>query len=104
MQQYSFTLLVLLLSAVSNFMAIPCQAQTAEDYNTNTNNSNSSGKVSIKENRDERSPVNNTENSTNNKSTVISENTENASSVIANQANLRIPIGSRIFAAPSMQQ
>jgi hypothetical protein len=101
MKQYSFALLVLLLSAVSNFMAIPCQAQTASDSNINTNNI-SPEKVSSKDNRE--SPVSNADNSVNSKQTVISENTENNSPASSNKANPRIPIGSRIFAAPSMEQ
>ncbi|MBD2450272.1 hypothetical protein H6G76_24545 [Nostoc sp. FACHB-152] len=102
MKQYSFTLLVLLLSAVSNFMVIPCQAQTASDSKINTTNNISSEKVSTNDNRE--SQVSNADNSANGKSTVISENTEKTSPVSANKANSRIPIGSRIFATASMEQ
>lgn len=103
MKQYSFSLLVLLLSAVSNFVAIPCQAQTASDANINTTNNISSETVT-NDNLNERSQVDNADNSANSKSTVVSENTEQASSVKKNLVNPRIPISSRIFAAPSMEQ
>jgi len=104
MKHYSFPLLVLLLSAVSNFVAIPCQAQTAEESNINTTTNISSEKVSANDNQNERSQLNNADNSANTKSTFISENTETVSSVSVNKTNPRIPISSRIFAAPSMQQ
>ncbi|MCC5634478.1 hypothetical protein LC593_01165 [Nostoc sp. CHAB 5844] len=106
MKQYSCPLLALLLSVVSSFMCIPCRAEVATEANTELNNNISSEKTSF--NKNERSPVSNTDDSANAKSTVISENSENTASLRENQANLqpkfRIPISSRIFAAPSMQQ
>lgn len=102
MKQYSLTLLVLLLGAVCNFMAIPCHAQTANDSNLD-NTDLSPQKVSANDNLDTQ-PVKNADNSANNKSTVISENPEQVPSVNVIQVNSRIPISSRIFAAPSMRQ
>jgi hypothetical protein len=102
MKQYSFTLLVLLFSAVSNLMVIPCQAQTASDSKINTTNNISPEKVSSKEDN-RQSQVSNADNSANGKSTIISETTEKTSPVSA-KVNPRIPISSRIFAAPSMEQ
>lgn len=108
MKQYSCPLLVLLLSTVSSVISIPCHAQIATEVNTELNNNILSDKKTINNNKNERSLVNNADNSANAKSTVISDNSENTASVSDNQANIqptfRIPISSKIFAAPSMQQ
>lgn len=107
MKLFSLTLLLLLLGTVSNFMASPCHAQTASDSNIDTSDNVSSQKVSANNKLDAQSPVDKAENSADNKVNVISENTEQASSVNVNQANqvnFRIPISSRIFAVPSMRQ
>lgn len=106
MKQYSCPLLVLLLSAVSSYICVPCHAQVTKETNTELNNNISSEKTSF--NQNERSPVNNVDDSANVKSTVISENSGNTAAVSDNQAKtqpiFRIPISSRIFAAPSMRQ
>ncbi|MBE9003532.1 hypothetical protein IQ259_00410 [Fortiea sp. LEGE XX443] len=107
MKQYNFTLLILLLSTGFHFISIPCQAQTARRA-SEINNNISAENVSSNENNNERSPIINTDDSANTKSTIISENLGNTTPVSDNQANtqskFRIPISSRIFASPSMQQ
>ncbi|MBU7582703.1 MAG: hypothetical protein KAF91_07285 [Nostoc sp. TH1S01] len=107
MNQYTCPLLALLLSVVSSSICIPCRAQvTTEAKATELDSSISSEKRSF--NQDERSLVNNADNSASAKSTAISENAESTVAVTNNPANpqptFRIPISSRIFAAPSMQQ
>jgi len=100
MKKYTFTALVLVLSAISGFINAPCQAQTVTEEKAEANN-----KISATDKKDERSPVNNTDNP---KSTVVSENTGNTTAVSDKKPNtqptFRIPIGCRIFAAPSMEQ
>lgn len=106
MKQYLFSLLVLLLSTVSSFICIPCHAQITTDANNELDNKNSAETTSL--NTNERSLVNNTADSANTKPTVISENSGNTAVVSQQKAiaqpKFRIPINSRIFAAPSMRQ
>ncbi|MBE9205268.1 hypothetical protein IQ244_01730 [Nostoc sp. LEGE 06077] len=106
MKQYSCPLLALLLSIVSSFMCVPCHAQVATEAKSELDNNDSPQKTSL--NKNEVLPVNSAEDSANIKSTVISDNSETTAAVTNNQANtqptLRIPINSRIFASPSMQQ
>ncbi|MBD2494264.1 hypothetical protein [Nostoc sp. FACHB-280] len=107
MNQYTCPLLALLLSVVSSFICIPCRAQvTTEAKATELDSNTSSENTSLK--NDERSLVNNADNSASAKSTTISESVENTVAVTNNptkpQSVFRVPINSKIFAAPSMQQ
>jgi hypothetical protein len=110
MKKYSFPLLTLLLTAISAATIIPCHAQTPVESNGNTPNNeiSTTREISTTNNRSELVKENALGNSTGDKSTVISETSVSSSSTSDNQAttqpNIRIPISSRIFAAPSMQQ
>ncbi|AFY42806.1 hypothetical protein [Nostoc sp. PCC 7107] len=106
MNQYSCPLLALLLSVVSSFICIPCHAQVTTEAKSELDNNNPPEKTSF--NNKEVLPVNNADDSATVKSTVISDNSETTAAVTGNQANsqptFRVPINSRIFASPSMQQ
>ncbi|WP_315789958.1 hypothetical protein [Fischerella sp. JS2] len=84
-------------------LVIPCQAQNLQDFHQEKTNlmpaslqSNTATNVNIKSNLD------NSDDSSNNQINVISESTNNE--VVTTKPNSRIPISSRIFAAPSMKQ
>ncbi|WP_138498865.1 hypothetical protein [Nostoc sp. PA-18-2419] len=104
MSKYISHLLILVLGTVSTCIITPCHAQTAvksDSQNTNNISSTSSSSPSTIQMHDSL-------NSTNNKQTIISETVSNSSApkpnLTATQAQLRIPIFSRIFRSPLMQQ
>ncbi len=107
MKQYTCPLLALLLSVVSSFICIPCRAQVNTEAKATELDSNVSSENTSLTN-DERSLVNNADNSVSVKSTTVSETAENTVAVTNNptkpQPTFRVPINSRIFAAPSMRQ
>ncbi|MER3589683.1 MAG: hypothetical protein C4322_18855 [Mastigocladus sp. ERB_26_1] len=78
-------------------LVLPCQAQNLPEYNQeNINQSDTATNTNIKYNLD------NGDGFGNNQLEVISESTNNEAATT--KPNLRIPISSRIFAAPSMKQ
>lgn len=96
---------MLVLATISTCAITPCHAQTAAksaSQNTTDNissvSSNSSSAVQLRD----------LVNSTDNKSTVLSETVSNTSvsqaNITAPQPKVRIPIFSRIFRTPSMGQ
>ncbi|MBW4676041.1 MAG: hypothetical protein KME52_19055 [Desmonostoc geniculatum HA4340-LM1] len=104
MHKYIWNLLILVLATISTCMITPCHAQTAaksDNQNTDNISSLSSNSPSAIQLRDLTS-------STDNKSTIVSETVSNSSEAKANvtptQPKPRIPIFSRIFRTPSMQQ
>ncbi|MFN6570129.1 hypothetical protein [Dendronalium sp. ChiSLP03b] len=112
MNQYSYHLLLLVLTAVSAFSVCPCQAKTPLGSNTDQNNISpaSSEVLTTTDTTDitKSSQVDNPASDTNSKQTILSEtisDTSSASSTLATtNTNLRIPIFSRIFSVPSMRQ
>lgn len=111
MQQYFQKLIPLLLLSISAFIATPSQAQSpGESNNRNTNNiSPISSELSTGINTNELSQPSDLNKSTNDKPDILSENFDNSSTntavtTTATTSNQRIPISSRIFAVPSMQQ
>ncbi|PLZ94625.1 hypothetical protein CEN44_00165 [Fischerella muscicola CCMEE 5323] len=78
-------------------LVIPCQAQNLQESNQeNLNQSDTATNINIKSNLD------NSDGSSNNQLEVISESTSNEAATT--KTNARIPISSRIFAAPLMKQ
>ncbi|WP_026732091.1 hypothetical protein [Fischerella sp. PCC 9605] len=111
MHQYLYHLLVLILAANSAAIAIPSQAQTQRKSNPeNINNitipivsqSSSATNTAVTSN------LGDVGSSSNSQPAVISESADSASTTstepAATNPNPRIPISSRIFAVPSMQQ
>lgn len=95
---------MLVLATISACTITPCHAQTAaksDSQNTDNISAVSSNSPSAIQLRD-------LVNSTDNKSTVLSETVNNTSvsqaNITASQPKVRIPIFSRIFRTPSMQQ
>jgi hypothetical protein len=105
MQQNICNLLVIVLGASSAFIIIPCQAQTPGESNREATNNLSS----ISSDQPPARELSNlaTSNSTTSKPPVVIEaNNSSASSasITATKPKPRIPIFSRVFPAPSMQQ
>ncbi|NDJ23586.1 hypothetical protein GS682_18475 [Nostoc sp. B(2019)] len=105
MQQYTWNLLILVLGASSTFIITPCHAQTPVESNSkNTNNISSTSSdqaPAIIELSDSAS-------STNSEPPIFTEATSKSSvssaSIAATKPKPRIPIFSRVFPSPSMQQ
>ncbi|MBD6620494.1 hypothetical protein FNW02_33115 [Komarekiella sp. 'clone 1'] len=104
MQQYIWNLLILGLGA-STFIITPCNAQTPVESNSkNTNNISSTSS--------EQTPaiieLSDSASSTNSELPIFTEATPNSSvssaSIAATKPKPRIPIFSRVFPSPSMQQ
>ena len=99
-------LIPLILTTTSAFVVTPSQAETpVESQNMSSISSELSTDV------DKTVPDNSKDlsNSTNQKPNILSENSSNSSTstavtTTATTSNPRIPISSRIFAVPSMQQ
>ncbi|MBW4646318.1 MAG: hypothetical protein KME23_25560 [Goleter apudmare HA4340-LM2] len=109
MEQSTQQLLALALAAGLAFVMAPCQAQTARELNEDEINSNSSiSSKSSAENTNLSSKLSDSSSSGQSKADITSEVDSNSSStnntVPATQPTARIPISSRIFAVPSMQQ
>ncbi|WP_392482429.1 hypothetical protein [Nostoc sp. C110] len=104
MQQYFSHILILALGTTSTLMITPCQGQTP----VKPNNQNTENISSVSSNSPLAIPLSDSPNSTNNKPTILSEVSNNSSVVNANIAATkpkpRLPIFSRIFPTPSMQQ
>ncbi|NEU75671.1 hypothetical protein PI95_024695 [Hassallia byssoidea VB512170] len=100
MNQYIRNLLALALVANSAWLVIPCKAQTpVKSKSENPNNIipvSSQSPIAVDTNISNTSS--NSTNSTNNKP-IASSNP-----IPATKPNPRIPISSRVFAAPSMEQ
>ncbi len=95
---------MLVLATISTCALTPCHAQTAakpDSQNTDNISSVSSNSSSAIQLRD-------LANSTDSKPTILSETVNNSSvsqaNITAPQPKVRIPIFSRIFRTPSMQQ
>ncbi|MEH1945118.1 MAG: hypothetical protein V7L01_33555 [Nostoc sp.] len=110
MQQYLSHLLILALGTSSTFVITPCQGQTpVKSKSQNTDNI-----TSISSNSPSAIQLSDFANSTNSKTPILSEavnNSSGANANIADNANItatkpkpRVPIFSRIFPTPSMQQ
>jgi ABC-type oligopeptide transport system substrate-binding subunit len=97
MNQHICNLLALVLAAISACAIAPCQAQTPTDSNSENNNLVQATDNTVP------SQLSDSATSNNSKSTVISES-DNNTQVTSTKPNPRIPISSRIFAVPSMQQ
>ncbi|MBW4432387.1 MAG: hypothetical protein KME28_11805 [Pelatocladus maniniholoensis HA4357-MV3] len=104
MCQYLYNLLEIMLVAGSTMLVIPCQAQNLSKSNLENSNSNiiSASSQFDAANTNIKSNLSNGDDSRNNQLQVISESTNNEP--VTTKANQRIPISSRIFAVPSMQQ
>ncbi|MBD2681522.1 MULTISPECIES: hypothetical protein [Nostoc] len=104
MHKYIWNLLMLVLATISTCTITPCHAQTpAKSDSQNTDNisaisSNSPSAIQLRD----------LSNSTDSKPTILSETVSNTSvsqaNITAPQPKIRIPIFSRIFRTPSMQQ
>ncbi len=111
MHQSFQTIIPLLLVSISALIVTPSQAQSlGEANNSNTNNvSPLSSEISTDINTNVLSQPSNLNKSTNDKPDILSENSENSSTnsavtTTSTNSTQRIPISSRIFAVPSMQQ
>ncbi|MCW5317492.1 hypothetical protein GTQ43_27910 [Nostoc sp. KVJ3] len=104
MQQYFSHLLILALGTTSAFIIAPCQGQTP----VKPNSQNTDNISSISSNSPSAIPLSDFANSTNNKSAILSEASNNSSAantnITATKPKVRIPVSSRIFHTPSMQQ
>ncbi|MBN3939615.1 MAG: hypothetical protein V7L21_01765 [Nostoc sp.] len=103
MQQYISHLLILVLGTSSTFLVTPCQAQTP----VKTNSQNPENVTSISSSSPSANQLSDFANSTNtnSKPPLLSEATNNSSAnITASKPRPRVPIFSRIFATPSMQQ
>lgn len=104
MQQYISHLLILVLGTSSNFLVTPCQAQTP----VKTNSQNPENVTSISSSSPSAAKLSDFANSTNSKPPLLSEAANNSSAtnanITANKPRPRVPIFSRIFPRPSMQQ
>ncbi|MEH2166193.1 MAG: hypothetical protein V7K41_05880 [Nostoc sp.] len=104
MQQYISHLLLLVLGTGLTFLVTPSQAQTP----VKTNNQNPENVTSISSSSPSATQLSDFNNSTNSKPPLLSEATNNSSAtnanITANKPRPRVPIFSRIFATPSMQQ
>jgi hypothetical protein len=104
MQQFFCRFLILALGTTSTFIITPCHGQTP----VKANSQNTDNISSLSSNSPAVIPLNDSANSTNNKPTILSEVTNNSSAANANitetKPKPRLPIFSRIFPTPSMQQ
>ncbi|MBE8966489.1 hypothetical protein IQ277_09605 [Nostocales cyanobacterium LEGE 12452] len=104
MQQYISHLLILVLGTSSTFLVTPSQAQTP----VKTNSQNPENVTSIPSNSPSATQLSDFANSTNSKPPLLSEAANNSSvpnaNRTANKPRTRLPIFSRIFPTPSMQQ
>ncbi|MEH2286548.1 MAG: hypothetical protein V7K79_03750 [Nostoc sp.] len=104
MQQYISHLLLLILGTSSIFLVTPSQAQTP----VKTNSQNPENVTTISSSSPLATQLSDFANSTNSKPPLLSEATNNSSdtnaNITANKPRPRVPIFSRIFAAPLMQQ
>ncbi|OUL19323.1 hypothetical protein [Nostoc sp. 106C] len=111
MHQSCQNLIALLLASTSAFILTPCQAQSQPESN-NSNGQNISpisSELATGIDKIVPSQPSDLKSSTNNKADILSENSNTSSttatvSTTAKTSNLRVPISSRIFAVPSMQQ
>jgi hypothetical protein len=112
MNQYSYHLFLLVLTVISALSVCPCQAKTPLESNSDQNSiSPISHEVLTTTNTTDRtksSQVSNSAGNTNSEQTIVSETTNDTSStsspLATTNTSLRIPISSRIFSVPSMQQ
>lgn len=104
MQEYISHLLVMVLGTSSTLLVTPCQAQTP----IKTNSQNAENVASISSSSPATIQLSDLVNSTNSKPPILSEAVNNPSAananITANKPQPRIPIFSRIFPTPSMQQ
>ncbi|MEH2273088.1 MAG: hypothetical protein V7K68_32480 [Nostoc sp.] len=104
MQQYISHLLILVLGASSTFIVTPSQAETP----VKPNSQNTDNLTSISSNSPSAIQLSDFANSTNSKPAILSEGGNNSSTTNANitenKPKPRVPIFSRIFPTPSMQQ
>jgi hypothetical protein len=110
MKQYISHLLILVLGTSSTFIVTPSQAQTP----VKPNSQNTDNTTSISSNSSSAIQLSDFADSTNSKPPILSEAANNSSGANANLADnanitatkqqLRVPIFSRIFPTPSMQQ
>ncbi|MHC5599273.1 MAG: hypothetical protein ACYTXC_25580 [Nostoc sp.] len=104
MQQYIFALLILILGTSSAFINTPSQAQTP----VKTNSQNTDKIIPISSNSPSTIQSSDFANSTNSKPSIVSEAANNSSTsnanITATKPQPRIPVFSKIFATPSMQQ
>ena len=110
MRQYFFNLLILVLGTSSTFLITPSQAETPVKSNTQ----NTGNITSISSNSPSAIQLSDFANSINSKPPILSEAANNSSggnaniadnaSITATKPKPRIPIFSRIFPTPSMQQ
>jgi hypothetical protein len=104
MCQYFYNLLALFVVASCTMLTIPCQAQNFSKSNLENSNSDliSPSSQFDPANTNIKFNLSNSDDSSNNQLKVISESTSTES--VTTKTNQRIPISSRIFAVPSMQQ
>ena len=104
MRQYTSHLLILLLGTSSTFIVTPSQAQTPVKPNSQNINNISS----LSSNSPFAIQLSDFTNSTNSKPPILSEAAKNSSvsdaNITATKPKARVPIFSRIFPTPSMQQ
>jgi hypothetical protein len=104
MQQYIWNLLVLVLGASSTFIITPCQAQTPVESNSKNPNNISS----ISSDPPPAIELSDSASSIKSEPPILTEAARNSSASNANIATTkpepRIPIFSRVFRSPSMQQ
>lgn len=104
MQQYISNLLILVIGTSSAFIVTPSEAQTP----VKSNSQNTDNITSISSNSPSTIQLNDFANSTASKPRILSEAANNSSAANANitatKPQPRLPIFSRIFPRPSMQQ
>ena len=104
MQQYISPLLILVLGTSSTLIITPSQAQTP----VKTNSQNTDKIISISSNSPSAIQLSNFVNSANSKPSILSEPANNSSAANADitvtKPQPRVPVFSRIFPTPSMQQ
>ncbi|MGJ5630929.1 hypothetical protein [Nostoc sp. CALU 1950] len=104
MKQYISHLLILVLGTSSTFIVTPSQAQTP----VKPNSQNTDNTTSVSSNSSSAIQLSDFANSTNSKPPILSEAADNSSTANANitatKPEPRVPIFSRIFRTPSMQQ
>ncbi|BAY61313.1 hypothetical protein NIES22_13780 [Calothrix brevissima NIES-22] len=110
MSQFFYKLTPLIFTTFSAFAVMPAQAQVlVEAHNSNVNHTSPiSSELST---NSEKAVSNNSDSSssTNKKADILSENSDNntpnaAATTTATTSNPRIPISSRIFPVPTMEQ
>ncbi|MEH2057415.1 MAG: hypothetical protein V7K97_14885 [Nostoc sp.] len=106
MQQYISSLLILVLGTSATFIITPSQAQTP--VKTNSQNTDNDKIISISSNSPATIQLSNFADSANSKPSILSEAANNSSAANADitvtKPQPRIPVFSRIFPTPSMQQ